>query len=154
MLCQDDRVTRSLIPLLRRLLAEFLGRAVLGAVVIGFGLGAQGLSPGQTALELLENSAVTPAGLFAIILMFGPVSGGHFNPVVSFVDAHFGGISPRDALAYLPDPGGGCTLGAIVANIMFSLNAVSISTHHRASPAHFLSEVIATAGLMLVIFAL
>jgi arsenate reductase len=86
--------------------------------------------------------------------MFGPVSGGHFNPVVSFVDAHFGGISWRDALAYLPAQAAGCTLGAITANAMFSLSAISISTHHRASPAHFLSEIIATSGLILVIFAL
>jgi arsenate reductase len=86
--------------------------------------------------------------------MFGPVSGGHFNPVVSFVDAQFGGISRRDALAYLPAQVAGCTLGAVVANVMFSLSAASISTHHRASPAHFLSEIIATGGLILVIFAL
>ena len=73
----------------RRLLAEFLGSAFLAAVVIGSGIAAQRLSPGQTGLDLLENAAATAAGLFAIILMFGPVSGGHFNPVVSFVDACF-----------------------------------------------------------------
>ncbi len=141
-------------PLSRRLLAELLGSAFLAALVIGSGIAAQRLSPNDIGLELFENAAATAAGLFAIILMFGPVSGGHFNPVVSFVDAHFGGISHRDALAYLPAQVAGCTLGAIVANIMFSLGAVSISTHHRASGAHFLSEVIATAGLILVIFAL
>ena len=86
--------------------------------------------------------------------MFGPVSGGHFNPVVSFVDAHFGGISWRDALAYLPAQAGGCILGAITANTMFALSAISISTHHRASPAHVCSEIIATGGLLLLIFAL
>lgn len=138
----------------RRLLAELLGSAFLAAVVIGAGIAAQRLSPGDVGLQLFEDAAATAAGLFAIILMFGPVSGGHFNPVVSFVDAHFGGISRRDALAYLPAQVAGCTLGAIVANIMFSLAAVSISTHHRASPAHFLSEIIATGGLILVIFAL
>jgi glycerol uptake facilitator-like aquaporin len=141
-------------PLSRRLLAELLGSAFLAALVIGSGIAAQRLSPGDVGLQLFENAAATAAGLFAIILMFGPVSGGHFNPVVSFVDAHFGGISHRDALAYLPAQVAGCTVGAIVANIMFSLSAISISTHHRASGAHFLSEVIATAGLMLVIFAL
>ncbi len=141
-------------PLPRRLLAELLGSAFLAAVVIGSGIAAQRLSPNDVGLQLFENAAATAAGLFAIILMFGPISGGHFNPVVSFVDAHFGGISHRDALAYLPAQVAGCTLGAIVANIMFSLSAVTISTHHRASGAHFLSEVIATAGLMLVIFAL
>lgn len=141
-------------PLSRRLLAEFLGAAFLAAVVIGAGIAAQRLSPGDVGLQLFEDAAATAAGLFAIILMFGPVSGGHFNPVVSFVDAHFGGISRRDALAYLPAQVAGCSLGAVIANIMFSLSAVSISTHHRASPAHFLSEVIATGGLILVIFAL
>ena len=86
--------------------------------------------------------------------MFGPVSGGHFNPVVSLADATFGGIRWRDALAYIPAQVAGCVLGAVVANGMFSLAAVSISTHHRASPAHLFSEVIATAGLLLVIFSL
>lgn len=86
--------------------------------------------------------------------MFGPVSGGHFNPVVSLADASFGGIRWRHALAYIPAQIVGCVLGAVVANGMFSLAAVSISTHHRASPAHLFSEVIATAGLLLVIFSL
>jgi glycerol uptake facilitator-like aquaporin len=138
----------------RRLAAEFLGSAFLTAVVIGSGIAAQRLSPGQTGLELLENAAATAAGLYAIILMFGPVSGGHFNPVVSFADAAFGGLSWRDAAAYLPAQVAGCITGAIAANLMFALNAVSISTKHRASGAHALSEVIATAGLILVIFAL
>ncbi len=137
-----------------RLTAEFLGSAFLAAVVIGSGIAAQRLSPGQTGLELLENSAVTAAGLFAIILMFGPVSGGHFNPVVSFADAAFGGLSWRDAAAYLPAQVAGCTAGAVAANLMFALPAVGISAKHRATGAHFLSEVIATAGLLLVIFAL
>ncbi len=138
----------------RRLLAEFLGSAFLAAVVIGSGIAAQRLSPGATGLELLENAAATAAGLFAIILMFGPVSGGHFNPVVSFVDAAFGGLSWRDAAAYLPAQVAGCIGGAILANLMFALPAVSISAKHRATPAHFLSEIIATLGLILVIFAL
>jgi len=141
-------------PLPRRLLAELLGSAFLAALVIGSGIAAQTLSPGDAGLQLFENAAATAAGLFAIILMFGPVSGGHFNPVVSFADARLGGISWRDAGAYLPAQVAGCVLGAIVANAMFSLAAVSISTHHRATPAHLFSEVIATAGLVLVIFAL
>jgi glycerol uptake facilitator-like aquaporin len=141
-------------PLARRLLAELLGSAFLAALVVGSGIAAQQLSPGDVGLQLFENAAATAAGLFAIILMFGPVSGGHFNPVVSFVDAHFGGISHRDALAYLPAQITGCILGAITANAMFSLAAISISTHHRANPAHDFSEIIATAGLILVIFAL
>jgi len=140
--------------LLRRLAAEFLGSALLAAIVIGSGIAAQRLSPSDTGLELLENSAVTAAGLFAVILMFGPVSGAHFNPVVSFADAALGGISWRDALAYLPAQVAGCVTGAVAANLMFSLQAVSISAKHRASGAHAFSEVIATAGLLLVIFAL
>ena len=138
----------------RRLLAELLGSAFLAAVVIGSGIAAQRLSPGDTGLELLENAAATAAGLFAIVLMFGPVSGGHFNPVVSFADAALGGLSWRDAAAYLPAQVAGCTGGAVIANLMFSGAAVSISAKDRSSPAHFLSEVVATLGLLLVIFAL
>ena len=138
----------------RRLLAEYLGSAFLAALVIGSGIAAQNLSPNDTGLALLENAAATAAGLFAIILMFGPVSGGHFNPVVSLVDAGFGGLSWRHALAYIPVQIAGCITGAVVANLMFALTAVSISTHHRASPAHLFAEVIATLGLILVIFAL
>jgi arsenate reductase len=151
-------VTRTPVPepvkLWRRLLAELLGSAFLAAVVIGSGIAAQRLSPGNTGLELLENAAATAAGLFAIILMFGPVSGAHFNPVVSFADAAFGGLRWRDATAYLPAQVTGCIAGAVAANLMFAQAAVSISAKHRATPAHFLSEVIATLGLILVIFAL
>ena len=138
----------------RRLLAELLGSALLAAVVIGSGIAAQRLSPADTGLQLLENAAATAAGLFAIILMFGPVSGGHFNPVVSFTDAALGGMRWRDAAAYLPAQVAGCAGGAVLANLMFAAPAVSISAHHRASAAHLLSEVVATAGLLLVIFAL
>jgi arsenate reductase len=138
----------------RRLLAEFLGAAFLAALVIGSGIAAQRLSPGDVGLELFENATATAAGLFTIILMFGPVSGGHFNPVVSLADASFGGIRWRDALAYIPAQVGGCILGVIAANGMFALAAVSISSKHRASPAHLLAEAIATAGLLLVIFSL
>lgn len=140
--------------LARRLFAELLGSAFLAALVIGSGIAAQTLSPGDVGLELFENAAATAMGLAAIILMFGPVSGAHFNPVVSIADATFGGICWRDALAYIPAQIAGCVLDAILANGMFALAAVSISTHHRASPAHLFSEVIATAGLLLVIFSL
>ncbi len=142
------------VVLWRRLLAEFVGSAFLAALVIGSGIAAQQLSPGNTGLQLFENAAATAAGLYAIILMFGPVSGGHFNPVVSFVDAGFGGLSWRDAAAYLPVQVTGCVAGAVVANLMFSKAAIELSTKHRASPAHFLSEIVATLGLLLVIFAL
>ncbi len=142
------------VVLWRRLVAELLGSAFLSAVVIGSGIAAVQLSPGNVGLELLENAAATAAGLFAIILMFGPVSGGHFNPVVSFADAAFGGLRWRDASAYLPAQVAGCIGGAVAANLMFSGAAVSLSARHRASPGHFLSEIIATLGLILVIFAL
>ncbi|HXQ18145.1 MAG TPA: MIP/aquaporin family protein [Acidimicrobiales bacterium] len=138
----------------RRLLAEFLGCAFLAAVVIGSGIAAQQLSPGNAGLELLENAAATAAGLFAIILMFGPISGAHFNPVVSIVDAAFGGLRWRDAMAYVPTQVAGCVGGAVVANLMFARTAASISAKHRASGAHFIAEIVATLGLLLVIFAL
>jgi glycerol uptake facilitator-like aquaporin len=140
--------------LARRLLAELLGSAFLAAIVIGSGIAAQTLSPNDVGLELLENAAATAAGLFAIILMFGPVSGGHFNPVVSLVDASFGGLKWRDALAYIPAQITGCILGALAANAMFAEALISVSAKHRASPAHLLAEVIATLGLLLVIFSL
>jgi glycerol uptake facilitator-like aquaporin len=141
-------------PLARRLLAEFLGSAFLAAVVVGSGIAAASLSPDDTGLQLFENAAATAAGLFTIILMFGPVSGGHFNPVVSLVDAAFGGLRPREALAYVPAQIAGCIAGAITANGMFALAAVSISEKHRATEAHLLAEVVATLGLLLVIFSL
>src|SRR5262252_1848759 len=147
-------VSSAPVKLWRRLLAELLGSAFLAAVVIGSGIAAQRLSPGETGLELLENAAATAAGLFAIILMFGPVSGGHFNPVVSFVDAAFGGLSWRDAAWYLPAQVAGCIGGAVLANLMFAQAAVSISTKHWVSPVHFLFEIVATLGLIVVIFAL
>ena len=142
------------VVLWRRLVAEALGSAFLAAVVIGSGIAAQQLSRGNVGLDLFENAAATAAGLFAIILMFGPISGGHFNPVVSFVDAGFGGLRWRDAIAYLPVQAGGCIGGAAIANLMFARAAISISAKSRASSAHWLSEVVATLGLLLVIFAL
>jgi glycerol uptake facilitator-like aquaporin len=141
-------------PLARRLFAEFLGSAFLAAAVIGSGIAAANLSPGDIGLQLFENAAATAAALFTIILMFGPVSGAHFNPVVSLVDASFGGLRWRDAFAYIPAQIFGCIAGAITANGMFALAAISISDKHRASEAHLLAEVVATLGLILVIFAL
>ena len=141
-------------PLPRRLFAEFLGSAFLAATVIGSGIAAAQLSPGDVGLQLFENAAATAAGLFTFILMFGPVSGAHFNPVVSLVDAAFGGLRWRHAFAYIPAQVAGCIAGAIVANAMFALPAISVSTTHRASPSHLLAEVVATLGLLLVIFSL
>jgi glycerol uptake facilitator-like aquaporin len=142
------------IALWRRLLAEYLGSLLLTATVVGSGIAAQSLSPNDVGLQLFENAAATATGLFAIILMFGAVSGAHLNPVISFVDAALGGIPWRHATAYLPVQVAGCISGAVLANVMFSLNAVSLSTHHRATGPHLVSEVVATAGLVLIIFAL
>jgi arsenate reductase len=140
-------------PLPRRLLAEFLGSALLAAVVIGSGIAAQELSD-DVGLRLLENAAATAAGLFALILIFGPVSGAHFNPVVSLVDSALGGLDRRELGPYIGAQVFGCVAGAVLANAMFAIAAVSISMHHRASPAHLLAEVVATCGLLLVIFSL
>ncbi len=137
----------------RRAAAELLGSALLAAIVIGSGFAAERLSPGDVGLELFENAAVTGAGLYAVILMVGPVSGAHLNPVVSMVDAVFGGLRWRDVTAYVPAQVAGCIGGAIVANVMFASAAVSISSKQRSSAAHAFSEVVATLGLVLVIFA-
>jgi arsenate reductase len=140
--------------LARQALAEFLGSAGLVAVVIGSGIAAQRLSPSDPGLQLLENALVTGAGLTALILAFGPVSGGHFNPVVTLAGRVFGGVSTRQVAAYLPAQLAGGVIGAIAANLMFSLRAISISTHERASGGLWLSEVLATFGLVVLIFGL
>lgn len=138
----------------RRLAAEFLGSMLLAALVIGSGIAAQRLSPGDVGVQLLENAAATAVGLYAIILIFGPISGAHFNPVVSLADAAFGGLTWREAASYVPAQVIGCVSGAVLANVMFEAPAVSISTTERATVAHGVSEVVATAGLLLVIFSL
>ncbi|MFC0108057.1 MIP/aquaporin family protein [Kibdelosporangium aridum] len=145
---------RSTEPLARPVLAEFLGSMLLAAVVIGSGIAAQRLSPDDVGLQLLENAAATAAGLYALILIFGPVSGAHFNPVVTLADVLLGGSSWRRFLAYAPAQVVGCITGAVVANVLFSADPVSISTTERATFAHGVSEVVATAGLLLVIFSL
>lgn len=143
------------VPLLgRQALAEFLGSAGLVTVVIGSGIAAQRLSPTDTGLKLLESALVTGAGLAVLILAFGPASGAHFNPVVSLVDRAFGGTSNRQLAAYLPAQLAGGAVGAIIANLMFDLHAVSISSHHRSSGGLWLSETLATFGLIVLIFGL
>jgi glycerol uptake facilitator-like aquaporin len=147
-------------PLLaRRLLAETVGTAALVAVVVGSGIAAQTLSPGEVGLQLLENSTATVLGLAVLILLFGPVSGAHFNPVVSLADWFLGlragtGMRAREVAAYTGAQIVGAVLGAVLANAMYALDATQISTHHRATGATFLSEVVATAGLIALIFAL
>jgi glycerol uptake facilitator-like aquaporin len=143
-----------LTPLARQALAEFLGSAGLVTVVIGSGIAAQRLSPDDVGLQLLENSLVTGAGLVALILAFGPVSGGHFNPVVTLADRWFGGVSNRQVAVYLPAQVIGGALGAVIANVMYELPAVSVSTTDRAAGGLWLSEALATFGLVVLIFAL
>lgn len=135
----------------RRLVAEALGTCLLIIAVVGSGIMASRLSPTDVGLQLLENAAATAGALIGLILMFGAVSGAHFNPAVTLVDRLFGSISTRDSLAYVAaQTVGGCA-GTILANLMFELDAVNLSTKQRSSAALWLSEVIATVGLLLVI---
>jgi arsenate reductase len=141
-------------PLLaRQAIAEFLGSAGLVAVVLGSGIAAQRLSP-DAGLQLLANALVTGAGLVALILAFGPVSGGHFNPVITVADRVLGGATNRQVLAYLPAQLAGGVVGAVLANLMFGLAPVSISGSERSSGGLWLSEVLATFGLVVLVFAL
>jgi glycerol uptake facilitator-like aquaporin len=132
--------------------AEFVGTALLLLSVVGSGIAAKRLSPGNTGLELLENALATGAALAAIIIAVGSVSGAHLNPLVSVVDAAFGGIARRELAIYVAAQISGAVVGVLFANLMFSLPVVSISTHVRSSPALWLSEIVATFGLLLVIF--
>lgn len=143
----------------RRLLAEAVGTALLVAVVVGSGIAASELSPDDVGLQLLENSLVTAFGLTVLILAFGPVSGAHFNPVVSAVDWWLGrrngnGLSAPDLAAYVGAQTVGAIGGAILANLMFDLSAVDFSGHDRDAGHLLLGEVVATAGLVYLIFAL
>jgi arsenate reductase len=138
----------------RRVLAEYVGSCFLAAVVIGSGIAAATLSPNDVGVELLENALVTGAGLFSLILIFGPVSGAHFNPLVSIVDAIFGSLSWRYVGAYLVAQIAGCSSGALLANAMFHRSIFELSTKNRSSGAHWIAEVVATIGLLLVIFSL
>jgi glycerol uptake facilitator-like aquaporin len=135
----------------RRLAAEALGTGLLVVSVVGSGIAASRLSAGDVGLQLLENAAATAAALIALILMFGAVSGAHFNPAVSLVDRLLGSTTTRDTGLYVVAQVVGACLGTVVANVMFELPAVELSTRDRSSPALWLSEVVATVGLLLVI---
>ena len=143
----------------RRILAELLGTGLLVAVVVGSGIMAQRLSPGNAGLELLENSTATAFGLGALILMFAPISGAHFNPVVTLADYALGrrtgtGVDARTVAVFVPAQIVGGIGGAVLANLMFALPAATASTHTRTGGHLWLGEVVATAGLVLLIFAL
>ena len=143
----------------RRFLAEFCGTAMLVTAVVGSGITAATLSPTDIGLQLLENSVATALALGALILTFGPVSGAHFNPVVSaadwFLGRHTGtGLTARDLAGYVVAQVLGAIGGAILANLMFDLAPVTLSTKDRSAAHLWLGEVVATAGLLLLIFAL
>jgi arsenate reductase len=136
----------------RRATAEFVATAMLVAIVVGSGIFAQRLSPHDVGLQLLENSLATGAGLTALILSFGPISGAHLNPVVTLVDRVLTrGMSTATAGVYIVSQVAGACVGAVVANLMFGLHAVTISHHARLTGGTFLGEVVATFGLLTVI---
>jgi glycerol uptake facilitator-like aquaporin len=140
------------------MLAELLGTGLLVTTVVGSGIAAQRLSPDDVGLQLLENSTATVLGLTVLILLFGPVSGAHLNPVVSLADWFLGrrtgqGLSLREVGAYAAAQVVGAVGGAVLANAMFGV-ATTVSTTDRATPGHFLAEVVATTFLVALIFAL
>jgi glycerol uptake facilitator-like aquaporin len=137
---------------LRRTVCEFLGTGFLVAAVVGSGIMGEKLAAGNVAIALLANTIVTGAALVALILTFGPISGAHFNPAVTFVDAMEKGVSWMDAACYLPAQCLGGIAGAIAAHVMFQLPLVSISHHARAGFAQLFSEFLATFGLLSVIW--
>ncbi len=142
------------ISLTRRAFAEFLATALLVAAVVGSGIAAQTLSPNDVGLQLLENTIATAGALFAIIVVFAPISGSHLNPVVTIVDCAIGRRSWSDAIAYIPAQVLGAIVGAIVANVMFDRAAIETSTKVREGSNIYFAELVATFGLVLVIFLL
>jgi glycerol uptake facilitator-like aquaporin len=152
-------VNRRIGATIRPLVAEFVGTALLVTVVVGSGIAAAQLSPSDVGLQLLENSIATALGLAVLILLFGPVSGAHFNPVVSAADWLLGrradsGLTGGSVAAYAAAQLAGGITGAVLANVMFDRAAIEISTKDRFTTGHLVGEVVATAGLIALIFAL
>ncbi|MEP6816586.1 MAG: MIP/aquaporin family protein [Marmoricola sp.] len=143
----------------RRLIAELLGTGLLVAVVVGSGVAAQRLSPDDVGLQLLENSTATSLGLTVLILMFGPISGAHFNPVVSAADWLLGrrsgnGLTGPELVTYSAAQVIGAVAGAELANLMYQVPVSELAAKHRTGAHLLLGEVVATAGLVALIFAL
>jgi glycerol uptake facilitator-like aquaporin len=136
---------------LKRLVAEGIGSLLLAAAVIGSGIMAERLAGGNLAIALLANTAATVAALATLIALLGPVSGAHFNPAVSIVEALRGKLPVPQMIAYIAVQIGGCCVGALLAHAMFELPLIQASLHLRAGPAQWLSEGVATAGLILVV---
>lgn len=145
------KAARPVPELTRKAFAELIGSALLAATVVGSGIAAQRLSPHDTGLQLLENALVTGAVLVALILALGPVSAA-FNPVVTLAERAFGALTNRAAALLVAAQVVGCSLGVVVANLMFDLDAVSVSSHERDGGGLWLGEVVATFGLLLVVF--
>ena len=145
---------RSEASLVRRCLAEFVGTAFVLLAIVGSGIAAEQLSPSQPGVQLLANAIATGLVLAVAIAVLGFISGAHLNPLVSISDRYFKGMSKAEAIAYSAAQLSGAIVGVILANAMFSLGPVSISTHVRGGPGQLVSEGIATMGLMLVVFGL
>lgn len=139
--------------LARRLAAEWIGTAFLVAAVVGSGIMGERLSGGNAALALLTNTIATGAALVALILALGPISGAHFNPVVTLSDAWLGGTLWRETPGYIVCQVFGGISGTLTAHLMFGLPVISLSHHVRSGPAQVFSEFVATLGLLLVVFA-
>jgi glycerol uptake facilitator-like aquaporin len=140
------------VPALKRATSEALGTALLLATVVGSGIMAERLAGGNVALALLANTLATGAGLVALILTFGPISGAHFNPAVTLASAAQGGLPWRDVPAYLLSQTAGAFGGVAVAHVMFEAPLFSASQHVRSGPAQLVSEFVATFGLLSVIW--
>lgn len=136
----------------RRAVAEGVGTALLLATVVGSGIMGERLAGGSVGLALLANTLATGAALVALILTFGPISGAHFNPAVTLAAAAERGLPWSDVAPYVAAQFGGAVLGVIVAHLMFELPSVSLSLHARSGPSQFLSEFVATFGLLSVIW--
>jgi glycerol uptake facilitator-like aquaporin len=135
----------------QRVLGEFLGTGFLLCVVVGSGIMGQNLSEGNTGVVLLANSLATGAGLFVLIQCLGPVSGAHFNPVVSLVENLWGRLDRKTLFAYWAAQFTGAILGVWVTHAMFGREIFQSSLHHRAEPGLWLSEMVATFGLICTI---
>jgi glycerol uptake facilitator-like aquaporin len=139
------------VDLRRRAFAEALGTALLLATVVGSGIMAERLAGGNVALALLANTLATGAGLIALILTFGAISGAHFNPAVTLAEATRGAFAWRDVPSYVAAQVGGAFAGVALAHVMYGLPAFTASTHARAGSAQLVSELVATFGLVAVI---
>ncbi len=137
----------------RRVVAEAVGTGMLLAAVVGSGIMAERLAGGNQAIALLANTLATGAALVALILTFGPISGGHFNPAVTLADASQGGLAWRHVPPYILAQLGGGVLGVLAAHAMFQERMFMVSLHERSGPAQIFSEFVATFGLLAVIWS-